>query len=224
MLAADPTGEDHAMLTAHHLRRSQSERIVWLCEELAIPYTLVLYDRQPDGLAPPDYKALQAFGTAPIVTDGELALGESGAIVDYVTAKHGGGRLAVGPEAANFADYLYWFHFANGSMMPARMVAMIAGRLGLSEENPAARALLRRSKLAYAVIEDRLGRADYFAGPELTAADIMMVYTLTTTRVYTPYDLAPYPNVRAYLQRIGARRAYQRAMAKAEPGFAPLLE
>src|SRR3954454_2488027 len=106
-----------AMLTIHHLRKSQSERIIWLCEELGLPYELKCYDRDPvTMLASPAYKALHPAGTAPVITDGDLVLGESGAIMDYIIAKHGGGRLALGTNHPDFAEYLYWFQFANGGM------------------------------------------------------------------------------------------------------------
>ena len=103
------------MLTVHHLGVSQSERIVWLMEELGVPYELKRYDRDPTTrLAPAEYKALHPMGTAPIITDGDVVLPESGAIIEYVIGKYGEGRLAVKPDAANFADYVFWLHFANG--------------------------------------------------------------------------------------------------------------
>jgi len=210
------------MLTVHHLGVSQSERIVWLCEELEIPYALVLYERDPvTRLAPASYKALHPLMTAPIITDGEVVLAETGAVMDYIIAKHGGGRLTVSPDAANFADYLFWFHFANGSMVAAGMGDLIAGMVGASDE--AKQAVAVRSNRAFALTEARLGEAPYFAGEAFTAADIIMVFALTTMRVFIPRDLTPYPNIRAYLQRIGARPAYQRAMAKGDPGMTPLL-
>src|SRR5260221_7509662 len=104
------------MLTVHHLGRSQSERIVWLCEELGIDYELKRYERDPvTRLAPPEYKALHPIGTAPVISDGNLVLGESGAIIEYILAKHGGGRLARREGHPEFAKYLYWLHYANGS-------------------------------------------------------------------------------------------------------------
>jgi glutathione S-transferase len=213
------------MLTVHHLGISQSDRIVWLCEELEIPYRLVRYDRDPDTrLAPANYKALHPFGTAPVITDGDLVLAESGAIIEYVIAKHGGGRLAVGPDSPDFADYLFWFHFANGSMMPSRMLDMIVSMLGLTDDDQRAQMLRARGDRAYGLVETRLGRAEYFAGREFTAADIIMLFPLTTMRVFAPRDMASYPNIRAYLKRIAARPAYQRAMAKADPGFTPPME
>ncbi len=210
------------MLTVHHLGISQSDRIVWLCEELAVPYTLVKYDRDPETrMAPAAYKALHPFGTAPVINDGDLTLGETGAIMEYILTKYGQGALVVGPDQPNYADYLYWFHFANGSMMPAGMVDLVVGMLGV--EGDVLKRLTARSDTAHAMTEKRLGEVPYFAGDAFTAADIIMLFPLTTMRVFAPRDLTPYPNIRAYLQRIGARPAYQRAMAKADPGLPPML-
>jgi len=205
------------MLVIHHLGISQSDRIVWLCEELGIPYDLKLYDRDPETrLAPAAYRALTPFGTAPVITDGDLVLGESAAIVEYIIATYGDGRLAVRPGAPGYADYLFWYHFANGSLMPSAMIDMIAQMAGGGGVLDALRARLDR---AYAQIEARLGETPWLAGADFTAADILSVFPLTTMRLFAPRDLAPYPNIRAYLQRIGARPAFQRAMAKADPGF-----
>jgi len=212
------------MLTIHHLATSQSERIVWLCEELGIAYDLKRYDRRADNkLAPPEYKALHPMGIAPVISDGDLVLGESGAIVEYVIQTYGGGRLALKRGDAGFADYLYWFHFANGTLQPTIGRVMALERVAPAEKNAPLQAAKDRLALMFAMIEQRLGAAPYFAGAELTAADIMSVFSLTTMRLFRAMDLSPYPNVLGYLQRIGARQAYRRAMAKAEPGFAPML-
>lgn len=105
------------MLTVHHLGKSQSERIVWLCEELAIPYELKLYDRDPvTRLAPPAYKALHPIGAAPVITDGDLVMAESGAIIEYIVARYGNRRLVLPPDHPDFAQFVYWFHFANGTL------------------------------------------------------------------------------------------------------------
>jgi glutathione S-transferase len=213
------------MLTVHHLGVSQSERIVWLCEELEIPYELVRYDRDPvTRLAPAEYKALHPMGTAPVITDGDVVLSESGAIMEYIIGRHGGGRLALRPEDPNFPNYVFWMHFANGSVMPAGMTAMIMGLLGVGPDHPLHAALGARGANAFAMIEKRLGESPWFAGPEFTAADIIMGFPLTTMRAFAPMDLAPYPNIRAYLKRVGARPAYQRAMAKGDPGMTPMLD
>ena len=212
------------MLTVHHLGVSQSERIVWLCEELEIPYDLVVYDRDPvTRMAPAAYKALHPMGIAPIITDGDLVLGESGAIMAYIMAKYGAGRLAPGVDDPDFADYLFWFHFANGTLIPSMTSGMIAGMLGIDADSPAMPALMQRAVRSYAMMEARLGAMPYLAGAEFGAADIITVFALTTMRVFAPRDLAPYPNILAYLARIGARPAYQRAMAKGDPGMVPML-
>jgi glutathione S-transferase len=212
------------MITVHHLGVSQSERIVWLCEELAIPYTLRRYDRDPTTrLAPADYKALHPMGIAPVITDGDLVLAESGAIVEYLIARYGNGRLAVGSDRPNFADYLFWFHFANGTMMPSEMSELISTMLGLKEGNPVTAILKDRSERAFILVERRLGDVPYFAGNEFTAADIMMLFPLSTMRAFTQRDLSRLPHIRAYLKRIGERPAYRHAMTKGDPGMSPML-
>jgi glutathione S-transferase len=141
----DRRTEDFAMLTVHHLGVSQSERIVWLCEELGLDYELKRYDRDPQTrLAPAAYKALHPMGTAPVITDGTVVMSESGAIVEYILARYGKGRLAVGPEQPNFADYVFWLHFANGSMMPHELIRLICSMLGATD-SPILQSLMSRS-------------------------------------------------------------------------------
>ncbi len=207
------------MITVHHLGISQSDRIVWLCEELGLEYELVRYDRDPvTRYAPDSYRALHPAGTAPVMTDGDLVLGESAAIIEYLARRYGNDRLMVGSGQPNFADYLFWFHFANGSMMPSLMMPMIIKMTGGSEE--AATLLTARSERNYAMLEDRLGKVPWLAGQEFTAADIMMAFPLTTMRLFAPRDFSAFPNIQAYLGRIAARPAFQRAMDKADPGLA----
>lgn len=212
------------MLVVHHLGISQSDRIVWLCEELGVPYELKLYARDAQTrLAPADYRALTPFGTAPVITDGDLVLGESAAIVEYICMRYGGGRLFARPEDAGYSDFLFWFHFANGSLMPAAMIDMVAGLAGGAGATILS-ALRSRLDRAYDQIEARLGDAPYLAGDAFTAADILTVFPLTTMRLFAPRDLSPYPNIRAYLRRIGDRPAFRQAMAKADPGFTVPLD
>jgi glutathione S-transferase len=213
------------MLTVHHLGVSQSERVIWLCEVLAIPYTLQRYERDPvTRQAPAAYRALHPMGTAPIITDNDLVLPESGAILEYLIAKYGEGRLAIGPDRPHFADYLFWFHFANGTMMPSEMGGLALTFLGLKADHPIMAARNDRLARLHRLVEDRLGAAPYFAGDAFTAADVMMVFALTTLRAFAPRDLSAFPHVRAYLKRIGQRPAYQRAMNKGDPGMTPMLE
>jgi glutathione S-transferase len=211
------------MITVHHLGHSQSERILWLCEELGIPYELKRYARDAvTRLSPPELKALHPLGAAPVIEDGDLLLAESAAIVDYLIARHGGGRLKPGPDHRDFASFLYWFHFANGNLQPVMLRRMTLGR-ALPADHPVLAATQERLDKVMALVEERLGQAPYFAGDEFSAADIMSVFSLTTMRLFMPMDLAPYPSVLAYLQRIGQRHAYRQAMAKGDPDLKPML-
>ncbi len=212
------------MLTVHHLGKSQSERIVWLCEELGLSYELKVHDRDPTTrLAQADYKALHPIGAAPVIRDGDVLLAESGAIVEYIAAKYGKGRLVLTPDHPDYAQFVYWLHFANGTLQPAMGRNMILGRLNLPADNPTLRAMKGRLDLALGLVEQRLAKAEWFAGREFTTADIMIVFSLTTMRFFLPLDLKPYPAILAYLQRVGKRDAYRRAMAKGDPGMEPLL-
>ena len=212
------------MLTVHHLGKSQSERIVWLCEELGLSYELKRYNRDPKTmLAPPEYKALHPLGAAPVITDGDVVLAESGAIVEYISAKHGGGRLALAPAHPDYAQYVYWFHFANSTLQPVMGRSLVLSRAKLPADNPVVLWTKARQDLALDFLDARLRDADYLAGRELTAADIMIVFSLTTMRYFLPADLTPYPHILKYLHRIGEREAYRRAMRKGDPELAPLL-
>ena len=213
------------MLTIHHLGKSQSERIVWLCEELGVPYALKHHVRDPvTNLSPPELVALHPLGAAPVITDGDLVLAESAAIVDYIIARRGGGRLALVPSHPDFAQYLYWFHFANGNLQPNMGRNMILGRLDLPADNAVRVNTRARLDRALALVDARLAEAPFLAGAEFTAADIMTVFSLTTMRYFMPLDLSPYLHIKAYLGRIGGRYAYRTAMRKGDPGMALLLE
>jgi len=203
------------MLTVHHLRISQSERIVWLCEELGIEYDLKLYNR------PAELKAIHPMEIAPVITDGDLVLGESGAIMDYIVGKYAPDTpLAPGPESPNFAQHLYWYHFANATLMTNGMMSIAVGAVGAEMPPP----LAKRITNAWGHIEASLGESEYFGGTEFSTADIMLGFSLTTARAFNDMSIEGMPNLQAYLKRIGARPAYQAAMAKAEPGFPPKLD
>jgi glutathione S-transferase len=207
------------MLTIHHLEVSQSERIVWLCEELELDYELKIYRRHPETMmAPENYRALHPMGIAPIISDGEFLLAESGAIIEYIIARYGNGRFGASGEDLNFADYLFWVHFANATLMPIEMIVMVGG------DSPLITAFEDRSKRAYTMMEQRLGETDYFAGNELSGADFNMFFVLTTMRHYVPRVLNDFPNIKKYLQRIGGRPAYKTAMAKCDADMPLLLE
>ena len=211
------------MLTVHHLGLSQSERIVWLCEELGLDYALQRYDRRQDNrLAPDDYKALHPMGIAPVITDGDLVLGESGAICEFINVRYGAGRLAPAPDDPDYPDHLFWFHWSNATFMTTKMLAGVLGYAGSSAAAvPFVQARVERGR---DLVERRLGDVPFFGGRALTLADIMMVYALTTSRAFGGAPLDDMPHAQAYLRRIAARPAYQAAMAKAEPGMRPMID
>lgn len=210
------------MLTVHHLRLSQSERIVWLCEALGIDYELKLYTRREDNnLAPDEYKALHPMGIAPVITDDGFVLGESGAIMDWLVAQFGDRGLVPPRDHPDFADHLFFYHWANATFMTNGMMALVATRMVGGEMPPF---VADRMAKSWQIIENRLGEADYFGGGQLTTADIMMAFQLTTSRLMSGMSIDHLPNLRAYLKRIGAREEYQRAMAKCEPGMPPKLD
>lgn len=222
MTSADST------LTVHHLRLSQSERIVWLCEELRLNYELKLYSRRTDNnLAPDEYKALHPMGIAPVIEDegpdGKVVLGESGAIIDWIVAKHAPEtELVPGPGHPDYADHLFFYHWANATFMTNGMMALVAMRM--VEGGSMSPFVADRMARSWAIVERRLGESEYFGGSQLTTADIMMGFQLTTSRAMSGMSIDGMPNLKSYLKRIGDRPAYQRAMAKAEPGMPPKLD
>ena len=205
------------MITIYHLDTSRSERIVWLMEELGLDYKLELHLRQPNGAAPDALKAIHSLGKAPIIRDGETVLAESGAIVEYIVNRHANGRLAVAPAAADYARYLYWIHFAEGSLMSLMIVALVLSRIPGGDKTPAGMRVLDRMRTMLAFVDGELAAGPYFVGGQFTAADVMMTFTFTTMRHFLDYDLAPYPNIVAYLKCIEARPAYRKAMSLAGP-------
>ena len=205
------------MITIYHLDTSRSERIVWLMEELGLEYKLELFQRNDNGSAPDALRKIHALGKAPVIRDGNTVLAESGAIVDYIVHRYAGDRLAVAPAAVDYARYIYWFHFAEGTLMSLLILALVLSRVPEADASPVRARVLERMKQTLAFIDAELAQATYFAGATFSAADVMMTFPFTTMRHFLKYDLAPYANILAYLQRIESRPAYQKAMALAGP-------
>ena len=203
------------MMTIHHLSTSRSERIVWLMEELGLDYTLERYQREPNGAAPDALKSVHPLGKAPVIRDGDIVLAESGAIVDYIVHRYGGSRLTVHPSEPAYARYLYWLHFAEGSLMSLLLIALVLSRIPEARESPVTTRVRTRMTGMLAFVDSELADGPYFAGGAFTAADVMMTFPFTTMRLFLAYDLAPFPNILAYLKRIESRPAYQKAMAVA---------
>lgn len=221
-------------LTIHHLGRSQSERIVWLAEELGLEYNFVFHKRDPI-FSPQSIKDLHPAGTAPIIEDDEspltntkVVLAESGAIIDYIIAAYGEGRLARTPKDGEaYLHFLEWYHWANASLQPTLFRVLMVMRM--TDDPKAPHAVLSRGKLdnALSMLEARLGETGaYLVGNDVTAADIMAVCSLTTMRGFCPieFDEQRHKNILAYLKRVGDRPAYRKAMKICEgDDFVPIL-
>ena len=208
------------MITIHHLGVSQSDRIVWLMEELGLPYELEWYDRGEDFLAPPEYRALHPAGTAPVISDGDLVMAESTAIVEYISQRYGGGRFSVPPEAPDYPHYLFWMQF-NNNLQSVLFIKLAAQAAGTEQggESLILTTTLRREEGIYRALEERLGESAYLGGPEFSCADIMSTFNLTSLGMLGAREIdESMPNTRAYVDRVTARPAYQKAMAIAGPG------
>lgn len=201
------------MLTIHHARHARSVRVIWLCEELGLPYRLSPVAFDPAALARPEYRALHPLGQIPVVEDGEITLYESGAIVQYLLERHGAGRLepaAAGPAAAR-AEYLQWFHYGEATV--ARCCQDIVRARFQKPESERVPEVLPQARKRYAsalgVVERRLEQREFICG-QFSAADIMLSYGISVGKIVgeLPSDL---PHVAAYLARLKARPAYARA-------------
>jgi len=206
-------------LTIYHLRVSQSERAIWACEELGIDYKLECFDRRADNrLAPDAYKEISPTGTAPVITDisksgKKVVVAESGACVEYIDAVYGDSKLALTKDDPDFASYLFWFHFSNSSLM-----AMFMSQMALKgSESPLKQVFNARIATYLQLLEDQVKETTWVSGEKFTLADVMMAFPFTTGGYFLPLDLTPYPALQAYVKRIVARPAYQRAMKKGDP-------
>ena len=209
------------MITIHHLGVSQSDRIVWLMEELHLPYRLKWHRRTESGLAPNEYLALHPAATAPVIEDEGTVLTESAVIAEYICHRYAGGKLTVGPEQSNYAEYLYWMHFNNNILgLFFAKSALGAGGEGSSAERIQS-VIGRREGRYFNFLNARLGESPYLAGPDLTCADVMVMFPLTTLPLFGGRTIDDLPNVVAYVRRIEARPAYIKAMAIAGPKAAP---
>jgi glutathione S-transferase len=203
------------MITIYHLGVSQSDRIVWLMEELGLPYQLQWFDRGADRAAPPEYVALHPAAMAPVIKDGELVLAESVAIVQYIAHKHGGGRLTVAPSAQNYADYLYWLQFNNNAQcgfFVKRALASAGGDGGII-----GKMAHRRTEGLFKQMNDHLATHTYLAGEGFTLADLMSGFALVTLPAFGGRGIDDLPNIQGYVQRLMQRPAWQKAMAIAGP-------
>ena len=200
------------MLTVHHLDNSRSQRILWLLEELGLDYEIVSHQRDAStNLAPPALLAVHPLGKSPVLTDGALTIIESGAIIDYIVRRHGGGRLAPEPGTDAHEHYLQWLHYAEGSAMLPLMLKMYTGRLpdGGADLQPRITSELD-NHLGY--MNGALQGSEWFVDGSFSAADVQLSFVPQVARLL--YTLEPFPNLAAFLDRIHARPAYRRALER----------
>ena len=201
------------MIEVHHLNNSRSHRILWLLEELALPYEVIAYQRDPATmLAPAALYKIHPLGKSPVIKDGELTLAESGAIVEFLVSKYGQGALVPVPGSAAHAQYLYWLHFAEGSAMTQLILKLYLSRVPTETGIPAA--LMARvnaqisTQLDY--MESVLAKQPYFAGDAFSAADIQMSFPIIAATARGGLD-STRPKLMDYLARLQARPAFERA-------------
>ncbi len=218
------------MIIVHHLNNSRSQRVLWLLEELGVPYEVKRYERDPETmLAPPALRAVHPLGKSPVITDGDLTLAESGAIVEYVAGRYGDGRLVPAAGTPDRIRYTYWMHYAEGSAMPPLLFKLVFDRIETAPMpffvRPFARAISGRAKSSFIepqiklhldFMEGELGKSTWFAGTDFTAADIQMSFPLEAAAARAGLD-ATRPKLTAFLDRVHARSAYKRALDKGGP-------
>ncbi len=213
------------MITVHHLNNSRSQRILWLLEELGVPYEIKRYQRDPKTmLAPPELRAVHPLGKSPVITDGGLTLAESGAIIEYLADRYGAGTLIPAHGTPERLRCNYWLHYAEGSAMLPLLLKLVFRRVETAPMpffvKPVAKGIahkVQRSfvdpqlKLHLDYLEGELGKSEWFAGDTFSAADIQLSFPLEAFAARGGLD-ASYPRLSAFLQRIHARPAYQRAL------------
>jgi glutathione S-transferase len=203
------------MIIVHHLNDSRSQRILWLLEELGVPYEIKHYQRNAETrFAPPELKAVHPLGKSPVISDDGRVIIESGAIIDYIIRHHGGGRLQPDPASPAYDDYIQWLHFAEGSAMLPMLLKLYVGRLG-----PAGEPLSPRIESEIAnhlgYMDQSLTGRDYLLGNDLTGADIQLSFVGEVAAARA--NRAAYPNVDAWVHRFQARPAYQAALTRGGP-------
>ena len=203
------------MIIVHHLENSRSQRILWMLEELGLPYTIKRYERNKQTmLAPPELKAVHPLGKSPVIEDDGQVVAETGAIVEYLVDK-ADGRLGAPANRAAALRYRFWLHYAEGSMMPPLLLKLVLARIPVM-----GKIALKRIQPMIDVhldyVEAELSKRAWFAGDQMTAADIMMSFPLEAARSRAGLDESR-PATMAWLGKVHARPAYHAALAKGGP-------
>ncbi len=215
------------MIVVHHLNNSRSQRVLWLLEELGLDYDIKRYERDKKTmLAPPELRKVHPLGKSPVLTDGDLKLAESGAIIEYLVERYGDGCLAPARELPAYLRYRYWLHYAEGSLMPPLLLKLVFDKIETSPmpffAKPIAKAISGKAKSTFIMpqinahldyLEVELGKAKWFVGDKFTAADVQLSFPIEAAAARGGLD-AGRPRLMDYLQRIHARPAYQRAIER----------
>lgn len=215
------------MIVVHHLNNSRSQRVLWLLEELGLEYDIKRYERDKKTmLAPPELRKVHPLGKSPVVTDDNLTIAESGAIIEYLVERYGDGCFAPPREEPAYLRYRYWLHYAEGSLMPPLLLKLVFDKIETSPMpffvKPIAKAISGKAKSNFIMpqinthldyLEAELGKSAWFVGDELTAADVQMSFPIEAAAARGGLD-ASRPRLMDYLQRIHARPAYQRAIER----------
>ncbi len=215
------------MIVLHHLNQSRSQRVLWLMEELGVAYEIRSYQRDPKTmLAPPSLLKVHPLGKSPVITDGDLTLAESGAILEYLVQRYGEGRLRPQPGTEDATRYIYWMHYAEGSLMPPLLMKLIFDRIAKAPmpffAKPIARRIADQARKTFVVpqierhldyLEAELTSRTWFTGEEFTAADVQMSFPLEAAQARGGLD-ASRPHLINFLERIHARPAFKRALER----------
>jgi glutathione S-transferase len=218
------------MLIVHHLENSRSQRVLWLLEELGVEYEIKRYERDKKTmLAPRELREVHPLGKSPVVTDDGQTIAESGAIVEYLVERHGKGRLVPVNGTPEKLRYTYWLHYAEGSAMPPLLLKLVFERMKTGPVPFFVRPIVRgiadkvlamfvnpQLKLHLEYMEAQLGEYPWFAGKEFSAADIQMSFPLEAAQSRAALETKT-PNIIAFLEKIHARPAYQRALERGGP-------
>lgn len=216
------------MIIAHHLENSRSQRVLWLLEELGLDYEIRHYQRDPvTMLAPPELRAVHPLGKSPVITDDDVIVAESGAILEYLVERHGAGRMIPAEGSPDRLRYRYWLHYAEGSLMPILLLKLVFRRVASSPmpfiAKPFARGIAAKVGESYIdpqielhldYLEAELGKSEWFAGRALTAADVQMSFPVEAALARAG---GTRPRLARFVERVHARRAYKRALERGGP-------
>jgi glutathione S-transferase len=197
------------MLTLHHLADSRSQRILWLVEELGIPYELKKYPRFQNQFSPPEYQALHGLGKSPVITDGDRTIAESGAIIEYILEVHGDGRMRPAAGSDDWVRYIQWMHLIEGSVMLPYILNIYVGMLGEAGVPLHGRVHGEVDK-HFGFLETEMTGRDFVVGDNLTGADFQLTFLLEGAEL--SQMLGPYPSLHRYLKLMQDRPAYKRAL------------